>query len=46
MWRNVAIQDLFEDSRHAHVSWLAPGYNVYHHPRMVEEGTPTNVELV
>jgi len=42
----VDVQDLFEDSRRAPVSRLAPGYTVYRRPRMAEEGTPANAELV
>ena len=38
--------DLFEDSRRAPVSRLAPGYSVYRRPRMAEEGVPANAELV
>eukprot|EP01043_Picozoa_sp_COSAG02_P039871 COSAG02_NODE_3181_length_7215_cov_30.624930_1_plen_74_part_00 len=38
----VDVQDLFEDSRRAPVSRLAPGYTVYRRPRMAEEGVPAN----
>ena len=44
--RTVDVQDLFEDSRRAPVSRLAPGYSVYRRPRMAEEGVPANAELV
>ena len=43
---SVDVQDLFEDSRRAPVSRLAPGYSVYRRPRMAEEGVPANAELV
>ena len=42
----VDVQDLFEDSRRAPVSRLAPRYTVYRRPRMAEEGVPANAELV
>ena len=42
----VPVQDLFEDSHRAPVSWLAPGYTVYRRPRMEGEGVPTTTELV
>ena len=45
-FRTVDVQDLFEDSRRAPVSRLAPGYTVYRRPRMAEEGVPANAELV
>ena len=45
-FRTVDVQDLFEDSRRAPVSRLAPGYSVYRRPRMAEEGVPANAELV
>ena len=45
-FRTVDVQDLFEDSRRAPVSRLAPGYTVYRRPRMDEEGVPANAELV
>ena len=45
-FRAVDVQDLFEDSRCAPVSRLAPGYSVYRRPRMEEEGVPANAELV
>ena len=45
-FRTVDVQDLFEDSRRAPVSRLAPGYTVYRRPRMEEEGVPANAELV
>ena len=44
--RTIDVQDLFEDSRRAPVSRLAPGYSVYRRPRMAEEGVPANAELV
>ena len=45
-FRTVDVQDLFEDSRRAPVSRLAPGYTVYRRPRMEDEGVPANAELV
>ena len=45
-FRTVDVQDLFEDSRRAPVSRLAPGYTVYRRPRMDEEGVPANAQLV
>lgn len=45
-FRIIDVQGLFEDSRRAPMSWLTPGYTVYHRPRMEEEGVPANVELV
>jgi hypothetical protein len=45
-FRTVDVQDLFEDSRRAPVSRLAPGYTVYRRPRMAEEGVRANAELV
>ena len=44
--RYPIVADLFEDSRRAPVSRLAPGYSVYRRPRMAEEGVPANAELV
>ena len=45
-FRTVDVQDLFEDSRRAPVSRLAPGYTVYRRPRMEDEGVPANADLV
>ena len=45
-FRTVDVQDLFENSRRAPVSRLAPGYTVYRRPRMEGEGVPATAELV